>query len=207
MRETFEPDIVIEDVSYDTFYALLEFLVWTLSQVTRNGDNGYLCICMLRGYQGRWKPGLLLKSWIYAELQGIEDNKRMHPHPDTTSCRLKKIGASGFIPKSEYVFQNNVMKLGTFWSPRFPCYTILYLSSMHLGIYAPQPRRLARFIYTGKLRLSQTQQGDVCFLMGLLRAADQFCVAAAILMADGLIEGWKTDTGFVEIVRKRQLVA
>ena len=37
---------------------------------------------------------------------------------------------------------------------------------------------LARFIYTGKLRLSQTQQGDVCFLMGLLRAADQFCVAA-----------------------------
>ena len=26
MRETFEPDIVIEDVSYDTFYALLEFL-------------------------------------------------------------------------------------------------------------------------------------------------------------------------------------
>ena len=60
---------------------------------------------------------------------------------------------------------------------------------MHLGIYAPQPRRLARFIYTGKLRLSQTQQGDVCFLMGLLRAADQFCVAAAILMADGLIEG------------------
>ena len=43
--------------------------------------------------------------------------------------------------------------------------------------------------------------------MGLLRAADQFCVAAAILMADGLIEGWKTDTGFVEIVRKRQLVA
>jgi hypothetical protein len=27
MRETFEPDIVIEDVSYDTFYALLEFLV------------------------------------------------------------------------------------------------------------------------------------------------------------------------------------
>ena len=52
----------------------------------------------------------------------------------------------------------------------------------------------ARFIYTGKLRLSQTQQGDVCFLMGLLRAADQFCVAAAILMVDGLIEGWKTDT-------------
>jgi hypothetical protein len=47
----------------------------------------------------------------------------------------------------------------------------------------------ARFIYTGKLRLSQTQQGDVCFLMGLLRAADQFCVAAAILMVDGLIEG------------------
>ena len=122
MRETFEPDIVIEDVSYDTFYALLEFLVWTLSQVTRNGDNGYLCICMLRGYQGRWKPGLLLMSWIYAELQGIKDNKRMHPHPDTTSCRLKKIGVSGFIPKSEYVFQNNVMKLGTFWSPHFPCY-------------------------------------------------------------------------------------
>ena len=26
MRETFESDIVIEDVSYDTFYALLEFL-------------------------------------------------------------------------------------------------------------------------------------------------------------------------------------
>ena len=35
-----------------------------------------------------------------------------------------------------------------------------------------------RFIYTGKLRLSQTQQGDVCFLMGLLRAADQFCISA-----------------------------
>lgn len=35
---------------------------------------------------------------------------------------------------------------------------------------------LLEFIYTGKLRLSQTQQGDVCFLMGLLRAADQFCV-------------------------------
>merc|ERR1712039_1081868 len=28
----------------------------------------------------------------------------------------------------------------------------------------------------GKLRLTEAQQTDVCFLMGLLRAADQFCV-------------------------------
>ncbi|CAJ1365241.1 unnamed protein product, partial [Effrenium voratum] len=35
---------------------------------------------------------------------------------------------------------------------------------------------LLEFLYTGKLRLTQAQQMDACFLMGLLRAADQFCV-------------------------------
>mmetsp|Transcript_17705 Transcript_17705/g.49009 ORF Transcript_17705/g.49009 Transcript_17705/m.49009 type:complete len:548 (+) Transcript_17705:68-1711(+) len=35
---------------------------------------------------------------------------------------------------------------------------------------------LLEFLYTGKLRLSEAQEKDVCFLMGLLRAADQFCV-------------------------------
>jgi len=35
---------------------------------------------------------------------------------------------------------------------------------------------LLEFLYTGKLRLSEAQQNDDCFLMGLLRAADQFCV-------------------------------
>merc|ERR1719188_1647575 len=35
---------------------------------------------------------------------------------------------------------------------------------------------LLEFLYTGKLRLTEAQQADVCFLMGLLRAADQFCV-------------------------------
>eukprot|EP00930_Biecheleria_cincta_P049400 TRINITY_DN34610_c0_g1_i1.p1 TRINITY_DN34610_c0_g1~~TRINITY_DN34610_c0_g1_i1.p1 ORF type:complete len:607 (-),score=99.85 TRINITY_DN34610_c0_g1_i1:24-1844(-) len=35
---------------------------------------------------------------------------------------------------------------------------------------------LLEFLYTGKLQLSPAHQTDVCFLMGLLRAADQFCV-------------------------------
>jgi len=35
---------------------------------------------------------------------------------------------------------------------------------------------LLEFLYTGKLRMTEAQLSDVCFLMGLLRAADQFCV-------------------------------
>jgi N-acetylneuraminic acid mutarotase len=35
---------------------------------------------------------------------------------------------------------------------------------------------LLEFLYTGKLKLTEAQLNDVCFLMGLLRAADQFCV-------------------------------
>jgi hypothetical protein len=35
---------------------------------------------------------------------------------------------------------------------------------------------LLEFLYTGKLQLTEAHQADVCFLMGLLRAADQFCV-------------------------------
>lgn len=35
---------------------------------------------------------------------------------------------------------------------------------------------LLEFLYIGRLHVSQAQQTDVCFLMGLLRAADQFCV-------------------------------
>merc|ERR1719456_151672 len=35
---------------------------------------------------------------------------------------------------------------------------------------------LLEFLYTGKLKLTEAQLSDVCFLMGLLRAADQFCV-------------------------------
>jgi len=35
---------------------------------------------------------------------------------------------------------------------------------------------LLEFLYTGKLKLADAQLSDVCFLMGLLRAADQFCV-------------------------------
>lgn len=35
---------------------------------------------------------------------------------------------------------------------------------------------LLEFLYTGKLHLSPAQQCDACFLLGLLRAADQFCV-------------------------------
>merc|ERR1712107_314620 len=35
---------------------------------------------------------------------------------------------------------------------------------------------LLEFLYTGKLKLADAQLTDVCFLMGLLRAADQFCV-------------------------------
>ncbi|CAK9051211.1 unnamed protein product [Durusdinium trenchii] len=34
---------------------------------------------------------------------------------------------------------------------------------------------LLEFLYTGRLQLSSGQQGDACFLVGLLRAADQFC--------------------------------
>merc|ERR1712187_144637 len=35
---------------------------------------------------------------------------------------------------------------------------------------------LLEFLYMGKLKLTEVQVSDVCFLMGLLRAADQFCV-------------------------------
>lgn len=35
---------------------------------------------------------------------------------------------------------------------------------------------LLEFLYTGKLEFTEAQLTDVCFLMGLLRAADQFCV-------------------------------
>lgn len=35
---------------------------------------------------------------------------------------------------------------------------------------------LLEFLYTGKLEVAETHSTDVCFLMGLLRAADQFCV-------------------------------
>lgn len=35
---------------------------------------------------------------------------------------------------------------------------------------------ILEFLYTGNLKLTEAQLNDVCFLMGLLRAADQFCV-------------------------------
>lgn len=35
---------------------------------------------------------------------------------------------------------------------------------------------LLEFLYSGKLSLGSSQVTDVCFLLGLLRAADQFCV-------------------------------
>lgn len=44
------------------------------------------------------------------------------------------------------------------------------------GILAETFYALLEFLYTGRLVLTEAQQTDVCFLMGLLRAADQFCV-------------------------------
>lgn len=35
---------------------------------------------------------------------------------------------------------------------------------------------ILEFLYTGQLKLAETHSTDVCFLLGLLRAADQFCV-------------------------------
>mmetsp|Transcript_118452 Transcript_118452/g.340141 ORF Transcript_118452/g.340141 Transcript_118452/m.340141 type:complete len:579 (-) Transcript_118452:38-1774(-) len=48
---------------------------------------------------------------------------------------------------------------------------------------------LLEFLYTGKLRLTHAQQLDVCFLMGLLRAADQFCVDAVKHMCERHMSG------------------
>merc|ERR1719188_2583092 len=52
---------------------------------------------------------------------------------------------------------------------------------------------LLEFLYTGKLQLTEAQQMDVCFLMGLLRAADQFCVDCVKQMCEkhlsGLVDG------------------
>lgn len=48
---------------------------------------------------------------------------------------------------------------------------------------------LLEFLYTGKLRLTEQQQNDVCFLMGLLRAADQFCVDCVKQMCERHLSG------------------
>merc|ERR1712066_958151 len=48
---------------------------------------------------------------------------------------------------------------------------------------------LLEFLYTGKLRLTEAQQSDVCFLMGLLRAADQFCVDCVKQMCEKHLSG------------------
>jgi len=44
---------------------------------------------------------------------------------------------------------------------------------------------LLEFLYTGRLRLSEAQHVDVCFLMGLVRAADQFCVDCVKQICEG----------------------
>ena len=72
------------------------------------------------------------------------------------------------------------------WSQHFLVPSPLFSHAKILSICSKTPR----FIYTGKLRLSQTQQGDVCFLMGLLRAADQFCVAALMIRMMRAARGW-----------------
>mmetsp|Transcript_7814 Transcript_7814/g.22326 ORF Transcript_7814/g.22326 Transcript_7814/m.22326 type:complete len:579 (+) Transcript_7814:33-1769(+) len=48
---------------------------------------------------------------------------------------------------------------------------------------------LLEFLYTGNFRLSQAQQSDVCFLMGLLRAADQFCVDSVKQLCERHLSG------------------
>jgi len=48
---------------------------------------------------------------------------------------------------------------------------------------------LLEFLYTGKLRLTDAQRTDVCFLMGLLRAADQFCVDCVKQMCERHLSG------------------
>mmetsp|Transcript_70402 Transcript_70402/g.155742 ORF Transcript_70402/g.155742 Transcript_70402/m.155742 type:complete len:553 (-) Transcript_70402:123-1781(-) len=48
---------------------------------------------------------------------------------------------------------------------------------------------LMEFLYTGKLRLTEAQQNDAFFLMGLLRAADQFCVDCVKQMCEKHLSG------------------
>merc|ERR1719277_327141 len=48
---------------------------------------------------------------------------------------------------------------------------------------------LLEFLYTGRLRLTEARQVDVCFLMGLLRAADQFCVDCVKQMCEKHLSG------------------
>merc|ERR1719356_2197885 len=43
---------------------------------------------------------------------------------------------------------------------------------------------LLEFLYTGMLKFTEAQLNDVCFLMGLLRAADQFCVDSVKQMCE-----------------------
>eukprot|EP00747_Dinoflagellata_sp_TGD_P182727 gnl/TRDRNA2_/TRDRNA2_37083_c0_seq1.p1 gnl/TRDRNA2_/TRDRNA2_37083_c0~~gnl/TRDRNA2_/TRDRNA2_37083_c0_seq1.p1 ORF type:complete len:288 (+),score=51.56 gnl/TRDRNA2_/TRDRNA2_37083_c0_seq1:1-864(+) len=64
---------------------------------------------------------------------------------------------------------------------------------------------LLEFLYTGKLRLHQAQLSDVCFLMGLLRASDQFCVDAVKHMCEehliGLVDLENVDSFMNEAER------
>merc|ERR1712187_1095972 len=48
---------------------------------------------------------------------------------------------------------------------------------------------LLEFLYTGRLRLTDAQKMDVCFLIGLLRAADQFCVDCVRQMCEKHLSG------------------
>merc|ERR1719343_1159571 len=48
---------------------------------------------------------------------------------------------------------------------------------------------LLEFLYTGRLRLTDAQGADVCFLVGLLRAADQFCVDCVRSMCEKHLSG------------------
>lgn len=57
------------------------------------------------------------------------------------------------------------------------------------GISHETFRALLEFLYTGRLRLTDAQSADVCFLVGLLRAADQFCVDCVRSMCEKHLSG------------------
>lgn len=72
---------------------------------------------------------------------------------------------------------------------------------------------LLEFLYTGKLRISPAQLNDTCFMMGLLRAADQFCVDSVKQMCEkhlsALVDGENVDgllqeAEFVQALQLRQ---